>query len=105
MLCLSIVVTSSNVRALLLRREGIKEGGKFPSNVHGARVLPIWAQWLEIEKRAQVHTGSAGVGIFCKLDLLFSGNKLVFTQRILDKSSLITRMMGMCYSFGHSGWK
>ena len=50
MLCLSIVVTSSNVRALLLRREGIKEGGKFPSNVHGARVLPIRAQWSEIEK-------------------------------------------------------
>ena len=53
MLCHSIVVTSSNVRALLLRREGIKEGGKFPSNVHGARVLPIWAQWSEIGKKGR----------------------------------------------------
>ena len=51
MLCLSIVVTSSNVRALLLGREGIKEGGKFPSNVHGARVLQITAQWSEIGQK------------------------------------------------------
>ena len=72
MLCLSIVVTSSNVRALLLRGEGIKEGGKFPSNVHGARVLPIWAQWLEIEKKgAGAHWLSRGL-YFCKfVDLSF----------------------------------
>ena len=72
MLCLSIVVTSSNVRALLLRREGIKEGGKFPSNVHGARVLPIWAQWLEIEKKGAGAHWLNRVFYICKLlDLPF----------------------------------
>ena len=79
---------SSNVRALLLRREGIKEGGKFPSNVHGARVLPIWAQWLEIEKKGAGAHWLNRVFYICKLlDLPFWLTVLITKMILLPPKS------------------